>query len=63
MFELLRKHIEKRVYLSDEEFEICKTFFIPKKIRKRQFLLQEGEISKSIAFVNSGCLRVYTIDN
>jgi CRP-like cAMP-binding protein len=63
MFELIRKHIENRVHLSAEEFEICKTFFIPKKIRKRQFLLQEGEISKSIAFVNSGCLRVYTIDN
>jgi len=63
MYNLLRKHIEKRVHLSDEEFDTCAKFFTPKKIRKHQFLLQEGEVCKSIAFVNKGCLRVYTIDN
>ena len=63
MFNLLRKNIEKRVHLTNEEFEICKKFFTPKKIRKHQFLLQEGEVCKHIAFVNKGCLREYTIDN
>lgn len=63
MFELLRKHIENRVQLSDEEFEIIKTYFIPKKLRKKQFLLNEGEVCRYIGFVNSGCLRIYSIDN
>ncbi|MDZ7626553.1 MAG: Crp/Fnr family transcriptional regulator [Ignavibacteriaceae bacterium] len=63
MFNLLREHIEKRVHLTDEEFEVISNFFIPKKLRKKQFLLHEGEVCKNIGFVNSGCLREYTIDN
>jgi len=63
MFTLLRTHIEKRVHLIDEEFEVISKFFIPKKVRKKQFLLHEGEVCKNIGFVNSGCLREYTIDN
>ena len=62
-FNLLRTHIEKRVQLTDEEFEVISKFFIPKKLRKKQFLLHEGEVCKNIGFVNSGCLREYTIDS
>jgi len=60
---LLRTHIEKRVHLTDAEFERCESFFVARKIRKRQFLLQEGEVARSIAFVTSGCLRAYTVDH
>jgi len=63
MFNLLRTHTEKRVQLTDEEFEMINKFFVPKKLRKKQFLLHEGEVCKNIGFVNSGCLREYTIDN
>jgi len=63
MFDLLCTHIEKRVHLTDEEFEICSKFFVPKKIRKKQFLLNEGDVCKNLGFVNSGCLREYTIDS
>lgn len=63
MFSLLKAHIKKRIEISDEEFEVCSSFFIPRKIKKHQFFLQEGSISRYMAFVNSGCLRVYTIDS
>ena len=63
MFNLLRTHIEKRVQLTDEEFKVISKFFIPKKLRRKQFLLHEGEVCKNIGFVNYGCLREYTIDN
>lgn len=63
MFSLLRRHIEDRISLTDEEFNICTKFFIPKKIRKRQFLLNEGEVCNHSSFVNSGCLRIYKIDS
>ena len=33
-----------------------------KKLRKKQYLLQEGEISRYEYFVNKGCLRTYSID-
>jgi CRP-like cAMP-binding protein len=63
MFSLLRAHIEKRVHLTDEEFNICTGFFIPRTIRKHQFLLNEGDVCRYFGYVNSGCLRIYTIDN
>jgi len=63
MFELLRSHIEKRVSLTDEEFDSISKFFIPKRLKKKQFLLNEGEVCRHGGFVNYGCLRQYTIDN
>jgi CRP-like cAMP-binding protein len=63
MFQLLLEHINKRVRLTNEEFETISKFFIPKKLRKKQFLLNEGEVCRNIGFVNSGCLRQYRIDS
>ena len=63
MFEVLKKNIDKRIKITDNEFETCTKFFEPRRIKKRQFLLHEREVAKYIAFVNSGCLRSYTIDH
>jgi CRP-like cAMP-binding protein len=63
MFDLLHTHITKRVPMTREEFDLCARFFVHKKIRKRQFVLQEGEVCKHLAFVNDGCLREYTVDH
>jgi CRP-like cAMP-binding protein len=63
VFALLRKHINSRVHLTDEEFDICTKFFISKKLKKHQFLLNEGDVCRHIGFVNSGCLREYSIDS
>lgn len=62
MYDLLFKNIGDHVLLSEEEIEICKTLFIPKKLRKRQYLLQEGDVCKYTAFVEKGLLRTYTVD-
>ena len=62
MFERLFKSISEKVLLTEEEFEICKTLFVPKKLRKRQFLLQKGDVCKYTAFVEKGILRSYTTD-
>lgn len=63
MFELLQKKISENIALTEEEFDFCKTLFLPKKLRKRQYLLQEGDICKYTAFVSKGILRTYTVDN
>jgi len=62
MFELLYKKITEKISLSEEEFEVCKTLFTSKKVRKKQFMLQEGDVNKYQIFVNKGLLRSYTID-
>ena len=62
MFEQLFKSIQEKVTLTQEEMEVCKTFFIPKKLRKKQILLQEGDICIYNAFVEKGILRSFFID-
>lgn len=62
MFEQLFKSIREKVALTPTEMELCKTFFIPKKLRKKQSLLQEGDVCIYNAFVEKGILRSYSID-
>ncbi len=62
MFEVLSQNIKEKISITDEEFEFTKTLFIPKKLRKRQYLLQDGDVCKYTAFVEKGMLRTFTID-
>lgn len=62
MYEQLAKSIGDKVTLTAAEFEECKTFFIPKKIRKKQTLLLEGDVCTYNAFIEKGILRSYTTD-
>ena len=36
---------------------------MPKKFRKRQYFLQEGEVCKYTAFIVKGAMRQYTVDD
>ena len=63
MFELLHQKISETVTISDEDFEFCKTLFQPKKLRKRRFILGEGDVSKYTIFLEKGLLRTFTIDD
>ncbi|MEO6894181.1 MAG: Crp/Fnr family transcriptional regulator [Ginsengibacter sp.] len=62
MFELFSEKVRQQISITDEEFEYCKTLFIPKKLRKRQYLLQEGDVCRYTAFVEKGMLRTFTVD-
>ncbi len=62
MFELLLKSIAEKVSSTEDELQICKNYFTPKKLRKRQFLLQEGDVCNRIAFVEKGALYSYSTD-
>jgi CRP-like cAMP-binding protein len=63
MFELLHKKITETISITEEEFDYCKSLFLPKKLRKRQYLLQDGDVSKYTAFVEKGILRTFTVDD
>jgi CRP-like cAMP-binding protein len=62
MHELFFQKLNEKVTLTDEEMEIFRNYLIPKKLRKRQYLLQEGDVARYTAFVNKGILRSYTVD-
>lgn len=48
--------------MTEENLTLIREAFLSKKLRKRQFLLQEGEVCKSIAFIVKGATRQYTVD-
>jgi CRP-like cAMP-binding protein len=62
MYEVLAKSISEKVFLTEEEMRLCQSFFISKKLRKKQYLLQEGDVCKYTAFVEKGVLRSYQVD-
>ena len=63
MFEVLFQKLDEKIQLTEEEKQLCKSFFTPKKLRKRQYILQEGDVCKYTAFVEKGMLRMYTIND
>jgi CRP-like cAMP-binding protein len=63
MYELFFKSLTTKINLTEEEKELFKGYLAPKKLRKRQYLLQEGDVCKHAAFVEKGALRAFTIDD
>lgn len=49
--------------LLESEKALLINAFIPSKLRKRQFLLKEGDHLKYTAFIVKGAMRMYTVDD
>ncbi|RQO40521.1 cyclic nucleotide-binding protein [Chryseobacterium sp. KBW03] len=62
MFEVLLSHIENKVDITEEQKSQLQSFFTLKKLRKKQYLLQEGDICKCLSFVSKGLLKSYFLD-
>lgn len=63
MFELFFQNFNNKVPLTPEEEAQIKIYLTPKKLRKKQYLLQEGDVCKTIAFIEKGALREYSVDD
>ncbi|GAB3028039.1 Crp/Fnr family transcriptional regulator [Niabella terrae] len=62
MYEVYFQEFNKKVPLTPEDQELIKKYLKPKKLRKKQYLLQEGDVCRFIAFVEKGALRQYSVD-
>jgi CRP-like cAMP-binding protein len=63
-FETLFRYIEKKSYLSlneDEKVHIQEKFRL-KKLRKKQYFLQEGDVCKCMGFIVKGATRMFMVD-
>ena len=61
MFETFAAYLTEKAGLNNEELKLVKDAFVEKKLRKRQYLLQEGDVSHYNSFVAKGCLRLYRV--
>jgi CRP-like cAMP-binding protein len=49
--------------LSKDDKHLLMEHFKPKKLRKRQYFLQEGDVCKYIGFIVKGSARTFTVDD
>jgi CRP-like cAMP-binding protein len=62
-FEVLLAYFNELIPLDAQEQKLVISLFKPRLYRKRQYLLQEGDICTQFYFVVKGCLRMYKIDD
>lgn len=62
MHDLLLRHIQRYVPLSAPEKAAVQEAFRHTRLRKKEFLLQAGDVCRTENFVVKGCLRAYCID-
>jgi CRP-like cAMP-binding protein len=60
--ELLIEHISSTFPLNKKEAEELFLLFTERKVKRRGFILQQGEVCKHFTFVTSGCFKMYVID-
>jgi CRP-like cAMP-binding protein len=63
MFDIFRKYLEDKIVLTEGDYELIESLSSFKRLRKRQYLLQEGDVCRFNAFVCKGFLRNYYVDD
>lgn len=63
MFSALAAYFTDKIHLTQQELELIEMHCHPRKLKKKEFLLQEGEVCRFSAFVVKGCLRSYRLDD
>jgi CRP-like cAMP-binding protein len=61
-FQSILKNIAKHISLTKEETEYFTSLLQCKEVRKKDFLLKEGQLCKTINYVHSGALRAFFVD-
>jgi CRP-like cAMP-binding protein len=59
---LIIDSITRHITLSAEEKQHFTALLQPKSIKRKQFILEDGEVCKYSTFVTKGCLRGFTVD-
>jgi CRP-like cAMP-binding protein len=64
MHEALFEYIEFRSgqKLTEDEKELLRSRFHSKRMRKKQYFLQEGDVCRQIAFIVKGAARMFSVD-
>ena len=63
MFELLHQYFINRTTIDNDTFERISKNFVPVKVKRDEMLLLQGQICKHYYFVNTGCIRLFTIND
>ncbi|PWN71651.1 cyclic nucleotide-binding protein [Chryseobacterium phosphatilyticum] len=59
----LISYFKSFIPLSKEEIEVLDERITERRMKRKQFILQENEICRYYTFVVSGCFKMYSVDN
>jgi CRP-like cAMP-binding protein len=62
MVEQFRTYLLSKAAFTDDELQHMEAAAVAKKLKRREFLLRQGDVSRDMAFVVSGSLRHYRTD-
>lgn len=62
MFDAFKAYVLRHVPVSEREFAVLEAAAKTKKLRKHQYLLQEGDVCRYHCFICKGLLRTYSVD-
>jgi CRP-like cAMP-binding protein len=62
IFDFFESYIRTHGLFSEEEIAMIMSLVIPRRLKKKQYLLRQGNVCRFHTFVCSGCLRSYQID-
>lgn len=60
--DLILKNVARHISLDPDETRIFISMLEPKTVKRKSFLLREGETARYTNFVTKGCLRAYSTD-
>lgn len=63
MFEVFKAYVLRHAEVSEEEFAAIERVARVKKLRKKQYLLQDGDVCRDHCFITGGLLRTYSVDD
>lgn len=61
--ESIVRHFDKYLPLNDREKEALTSRLVQREIKRKQYILQEGDICKYFTYVVEGCFKMYGVDN
>ncbi len=60
--DLILQHISRHIQLDKTETDFFISLLQSKKLKRKEFLLKQGDTCRTESFIVKGCLRTYTID-
>ena len=57
------KHFDNYLPLDNKEIEALTSRLTERKIKRKQYILQEGDTCKHFTYVTEGCFKMYGVDN
>jgi CRP-like cAMP-binding protein len=57
------KHFANYLPLNEQEIKALEERLVERAIKRKQFILQEGDVCKHYTFVVQGCFKMYKVDN